>query len=249
MKKTILVVSSNREIALETQRCIAAIKQAGAPLILERGSSDPAQARNSALTEACDMLRLYPDVYDTILMLDDDIICPLDAAQTVVDESRRLGFACSAMYITAGKKLAGGRWAPPEGREWPEGLKRRWCMGLGCMAIPARLLLELEQRTDSYSVGERVVSEFCWSRAEGGHWIAEDYRLCRQLGGVHLLPLAVGHLKVWPIYPDAESVAAVMEDRMTLPVQVVPKQPGESEGTYDPRAEETARLAMESGNG
>jgi hypothetical protein len=223
MKKTILLVSSNREINIDTQRCISAIKRAGAPLVLERGSSDPAQARNSGLSAVCEQFRLYPE-YDTLLMLDDDIICPLEVAEHLVNESRSCGFACSAVYVTTAKRVAGGRWPPPEGREWPDGLRRRWVFGLGCLAIPKTLLLDVEKNSESYSVGERVLSEFCWSKAEAGQWIAEDYRLCMRLGGVKLLPVAVGHVKMWPLYADQETLDAIHEDRMIQPIEVVPQE-------------------------
>jgi hypothetical protein len=133
-----------------------------------------------------------------VLMLDDDMDVEAGTAQTLVDAARERGKACAAAYATRTSKLAATR--------WQDGL---WMVGLGCVAIPAALLLELEQRSESFEMSGKVYSAFTWCGAEHGHWIAEDYRLSLQLGGVHLLPLGVGHIKKGSIWPDDETLAKI----------------------------------------
>jgi hypothetical protein len=212
MKGVLLLISTNREMEIPTAQCVNEMRRAGAQLILEMGSSDVSQARNSALAAACDALRERPE-FDVVLMLDDDIICKLETARELVAEARSSGLACSAAYATGDARLAGCRWPNPAGGAWPDG-RVRWQVGLGCLAIPKALLLELEASSESYEVRGRVLSMFTWSKAENGEWIAEDYRLSRQLGGVKLMPLGVGHWKKGEFFPDDETLEAIRENRM-----------------------------------
>jgi hypothetical protein len=118
-------------------------------------------------------------------------------AQALADQARELGRACSAVYATLTAKVAAARWAEHPGL---------WLVGLGCVAIPRALLLELEERSESFEVGGRFYSAFTWSGPEKGGWIAEDFRLSINLGGVHLCPLAVGHIKKGALWPDDETL-------------------------------------------
>ena len=211
MNGVILLISSNRQMAVPTATCVNEMRRAGAQLILEMGSSDVSQARNSALNAACKALHERPEL-DCVLMLDDDIICPLGVARELVGEARSSGVACSAAYATGDARLAGSRWFQ-DGKPWADG-RVRWQVGLGCLAIPRALLLELEQKSESYEVRGRVLTMFTWSKAENGEWVAEDYRLSRQLGGVNLMPLGVGHWKHGEYFPDDETLAAIRENRM-----------------------------------
>ena len=199
MKTTMVLMSSNRELEPQTKETCRELQQAGAMRLVETGSTDVALARNRALSFACEKLREYPE-RDVVLMLDDDMAVPLDTAERVVSVARELGVATSAIYATKGSKLAGCRWAEKPGR---------WLVGLGCVAVPSRLLLELEERSDSFEFAGHFFSQFTWSAAEQGQWIGEDYRLCRRLGGVLLLPVAVGHVKKGELWPDDETIAEV----------------------------------------
>lgn len=201
MNKTIVLVSSNREISIKTQDTLAALGQLGARRLLQRGSPDVAFARCQALTWACNALRDEPE-RDMVLMLDDDIWAESDVAQALVDAARERGRACSAVYTTVTGKLAASRWPHDPGL---------WLTGLGCLAIPAKLLLELEQAAPSFEMQGHVYSGFTWCVPEKGQWIAEDYRLCMNLGGVHLLPLKVAHMKTWPLWPNENTLKKVAE--------------------------------------
>lgn len=191
-------MSSNREMEPQMRDGLRALTRLGAAFLHEQGSSDVAFARCRALSWACEQLRGQLADRDVVLMLDDDMEVPTEAAQEVVDAARERGKACAAAYATRTSKLAATR--------WKDGL---WMVGLGCVAIPVPLLLELEQRCDTFEMSGKVYSAFTWSAPERGHWIAEDYRLSLQLGGVHLLPLAVGHIKKGSLWPDDETIEKI----------------------------------------
>lgn len=197
MKNTIIVMSSNREIETATKRTLQSLTDLGAIVLLETGSADVAFARCRALSWACEKLREYPE-RDVVLMLDDDMDVPAETAQTLADRARETGRACSAVYSTLTARVAAARWPGHPGL---------WLVGLGCVAIPRALLLDLEERSESFEVNGRVYSALTWSGPEDGNWVGEDFRLSKNLGGVHLCPLAVGHIKKGALWPDEETLA------------------------------------------
>jgi hypothetical protein len=192
MKNTLVVMSSNRELEKQTRNTLQSLSKLGAMLLMETGSADVAFARCRALSWACEKLREYPD-RDIVLMLDDDMEVPAETAQALADKARELGCACSAVYATLTAKVAAARWPDHPGL---------WLVGLGCIAIPRALLLTLEARSDFFEEGGRACRAFTWSGPDNGHWVAEDFRLSINLGGVHLCPLAVGHIKKGALWPD-----------------------------------------------
>lgn len=199
MNRTILLISSNRQMESETRLTVGALQKLGALVLLERGSADVAFARNRALSLACDALRDYAE-RDTVVMLDDDMAVQPTDVQKLIDRSRELGCATSGAYATKTAKLAGCRWPEKPGR---------WLVGLGCVAIPRALLLELEANSESFEINGRYLSEFTWCRAEKGGWVAEDYRLSMRLGGVVLEPVALGHVKTGVLWPDDATIEAI----------------------------------------
>ena len=226
MNRTIVVLSRNRPIQDRTRQCIDAMMRAGAAYLEQTGCADVALARCDALTQACNSLRQLnersaravppagihpaaeatwkpPPPRDTVLMVDDDMVFSNDQAQALIDCSRETGVAVSAVYATLATTVAATRIAGTD----------RWLSGLGLIAIPAGRLFELEHESETFAIKERSYVAFTWCGPEKNAWYSEDYRLCQRLGGVYLLPIAVGHLKVLPIYPDDETIAAIREDR------------------------------------
>ena len=203
MKNTIIVMSSNREVERQTKHTLQNLANLGAVLLMETGSADVAFARCRALSWACDKLREYPD-RDIVLMLDDDMDVPAETAQAVADKARELGRACSAVYATLTAKVAAARWAEHPGL---------WLVGLGCVAIPRALLLDLEERSESFELNGKFYSAFTWSGPQKGGWVSEDFRLSINLGGVHLCPLAVGHIKKGALWPDDETLEQLANER------------------------------------
>jgi hypothetical protein len=199
MNSTLVLVSSNRDPEPETLQTLVAFQKAGAKLLKEMGSADVAYARNRALSFACDVLRDYPEL-QTVLMMDDDMAVYVHTAQQLIDRSRQLERAVSGAYATKTARLAGCRWKAKPGL---------WLVGLGCVAIPRALLLDLEERSASFESAGRFMTEFTWACAEDGGWVAEDYRLSMQLGGVHMEPVGLGHVKKGVLWPDDETLAAL----------------------------------------
>lgn len=199
MKRTIIVMSSNREMEQETRQSLIELSKLGAIRVMENGTSDVTLARNRALSGACRQLREFPE-RDMVLMMDDDMEVPAAVALELVGTARETGEACSAAYATKTAYLAGCRWS-----EKPS----HWLVGLGCIAIPRALLLELEQRSETFEINGEVLSAFTWSGPERGQWRSEDYRLSMNLGGVRLLPLAVGHVKKGSLWPDDVTIERI----------------------------------------
>jgi hypothetical protein len=85
---------------------------------------------------------------------------------------------------------------------------------LGCVAIPRALLLDLEERSESFELNGKLYSAFTWCGPEKGGWVAEDFRLSINLGGVHLCPLAVGHIKKGALWPDDETLEQLANGRL-----------------------------------
>ncbi len=207
MQNTIVVMSSNRELEKQTKNTLQELSNQGAMLLMERGSADVAFARCRALSWACEKLREYPD-RDIVLMLDDDMEVPVETARALADKARELGRACSAVYATLTAKVAASRWPSHPGL---------WLVGLGCIAIPRALLLDLEERSESFEVNGRFYSAFTWCGPHDGGWVAEDFRLSINLGGVHLCPLAVGHIKKGALWPDDETLEQLAGDSIVVP--------------------------------
>ena len=108
MKNTLVVMSSNRELEVQTRNTLQILGNLGAMVLMERGSADVAFARCRALSWACEKLREYPE-RDIVLMLDDDMEVPAETAQALADKARELGCACSAVYATLTAKVAAWR--------------------------------------------------------------------------------------------------------------------------------------------
>lgn len=205
MKNTVVLLSTNRGIFDKTQTCLDLLAVEGvSDVLVQKGSPCVALARNLALYSACQYLRAHAEV-DTVLMVDDDMLFNVEQAHAVVDHSRLTGVPASAMYATLLTTIAGVRYSKTDDDE-------RWLMGLGFIAIPRKLLLWLESESELFHYYKQPYREFTWACAENGVWMAEDFRLTIRLGGVHLLPIAVGHLKIIPIYPDTRMVQRIKDN-------------------------------------
>lgn len=191
-----------------TRKAIVALMEAGALYIDQCGSADVSLARNIALSGACKALRSSAQgPRDVVLMVDDDMLFTVTDAEDLAEHARRTNVAASAMYATTLGTLAATRLQTPEGEP------QRWAAGLGLLAIPGPLLLELQDRSEAFEFMNEPHHGFTWSHAANGNYWSEDYTLCRRLGGVHLLPIAVGHIKLVPLYPDEETIACIRDGR------------------------------------
>lgn len=216
MNKTLLVISTNRGLWPETLESVRALRNAGARLVQQEGSSDVSLARNHALSMAAIALELESgQSIDTILMVDDDIVFTTEDAQRLVDRCRETGGPCSGLYVQAGGQLAASR-MPSHCRTRPGGPMRpmrpgTWQVGLGFLAFSAAQLVELAERSPSFTLRGARLREFTRSGAIDEDYVSEDYCLSRRLGGVELLTLEVGHLKMIPLYPSAGAAKQVCD--------------------------------------
>ncbi len=96
MKSTLVVRSSNRPIEPQAQSCIDGLVKAGVGLVDQTGSSDVAYARNLALTTAMRVLREGDRAFDTVVMVDDDMVFSDEAVIQLVRASREKQRPCSA---------------------------------------------------------------------------------------------------------------------------------------------------------
>lgn len=235
MKNVLVLLSSNRPIQDRTRNCIGRLTALGAAYLTQQGTADVALARNIALTSACEALRAlndgllrslkekhaesgdgYEETYranrrDVVLMVDDDMEFTPEQVAELVEHARRTGTPASAMYATTMGTLAATRmkWEPELGTRGARGWEQRWMVGLGLLAIPAARLHELELASAPFDCQEKQRRAFTSCQMFKGVWFSEDYMLCYRLGGVDLLPIAVGHLKTIPIYPDDVTVAKI----------------------------------------
>ncbi len=237
MNRTIVLCSFNRPIQEATRNAITQLREHGAAYIPQSGAADVTLARNLALSGGCRWLRHINDnaierggtqtMRDTFLMVDDDMLFTPEHAQILINHSRTHQRPASAMYATLHGTIAASPFHDhPADDDKTIALLRaanvqpqRWVAGLGLLAIPVALLLELEAKQPKFKFpdltqeGRPLIDNtaFTSSGAMNGEWWSEDYTLCRNLGGVHLLPMAVGHLKTIPIYPDEETVRRIRD--------------------------------------
>jgi hypothetical protein len=186
---------------------VAALEAAGAGVVDQSGSAEVSLARNLALSRALDIVR-KPDAkpFDVILMVDDDMVFSLRAAEVVVAHARATGLPVSACYALANGRLPFERLA-----------SGRFMGGLGFVAVPVAALVSLATRSNVISTDDGAQFwEFTCSTSElrengaGRRWLPEDYRLTRAFGGVDLLPLAIGHLKPKVVVPERSAFEALI---------------------------------------
>lgn len=201
MQGVVVAVPTHRGFPFEsTKAAVRALVSAGAELKVASKISDIAGGRSWLLTEALESAEAQNR--DVILCIDDDMDFTTEQAQAVVDQARRTGIATSAIYCTEEGNFAGYRWQHP-----------RFLTGLGFIAIPVRLLRYVASQLPYVKFNaKRRIYAFCESRAQSDddEWRAEDYDLCRKLGGVLLAPFAVGHIKPIALVPADQDVQRLL---------------------------------------
>jgi hypothetical protein len=200
VKNTLIVLSSNRSVERKTESCIRELQKRGAAYMPHLDApADVACARNIAFSIACEQMRVHQH-FNVVLCVDDDMEFSAEVAQELVDAARLEQVAAAAVYGTVAQMVAAEPWPEKPGR---------FQAGLGLLAIPRDALLKLEQESETFELQGAAISEFVWCCAEAGLWVSEDYRLCRRLGGVNLLPVKAGHIKKSTIWPSDETIEAV----------------------------------------
>lgn len=207
MNKTLILCTHNRPIHSQTVMSITALNRAGAAFIDHSDApTDVTLGRNLGLSSVCEHLEDMPE-RDVVLLVDDDMVFTIDDAQALADHARASGYAASAMYATTLGALAACR------IHTPPSLRQRWVTGLGLLAIPASNLLALRDTVSEFEFLGGTKYGFTQSAVDSGHFFSEDFTLCKRLGGVHVLPIPIGHMKQIAIYPDEETIACIRDSR------------------------------------
>lgn len=209
MKKVAVAVASNRPIPAPTQQALAELRSAGASYHSVEGSSDVAFARNVMLSLLVHQMRADPS-REVALLVDDDMVFNVAQARELCAHAIAKQCAASAAYPTAVAEIAANsRLCPVPGK---------WLTGLGFFAIPRAALFALADASPAFdwrpgiNLWEFTTSslhELCHLGAPEMYWIGEDYWLCIRLGGVDLLPISVGHLKMVPLECDEHTLQRI----------------------------------------
>jgi hypothetical protein len=144
-------------------------------------------------------------------MLDDDMVFTAEHVIDVLKCAYETGRPTSACYVLSSGNLAARR------------KNGKWSTGLGFLAIPAKILLELGDNSETFQCpiegaqGVEVI-EFTQTRItktkEGKReWQGEDFVLCERLGGVNLAPICVGHLKQRVLQASQEHIKGFLAEQ------------------------------------
>ena len=163
------------------------------PTSILSGVSDTALARNVSFSTA--LRAIKKDSFEMFVFIDDDMTFDAKTVDELVRVAAELSHPTSAVYMMQnGKPALACQHNDPN--DWKKCL---WHTGLGMMAVPAKSLLKLASESEILSTPLGEVTAFTWSGPHEGEWSSEDYTFCRRMGGVHLAPLGVGHIKPIPI--------------------------------------------------
>lgn len=202
-EKVTLAIPTHRGLTnAPTKECVRQLVALGAEMRIGTGLADLAGGRSWLLSRCLESSEQQGRT--CILCIDDDMVFTPAHAKQLVEYALEHNVGTSAMYPTAEGRLAATRYPVKRGNVTVE----RFKVGLGFCAVPVKLLQSVR---DSFP-GAATYTEngwiypFCESRArydrEPAEWVAEDYDFSEKLGGVVLLPIAVGHLKTVPLYAD-----------------------------------------------
>jgi hypothetical protein len=209
MKSVLVLVTTHRGLSDETYESILRL---GTDAIMKsKGGACIDLARSRALDQAVEALKQY-EQFDTVLMVDDDMVFGLAEAQATVDESRQYCHPVSARYATQGGKLCAVNVGTP-----------LYFTGLGFMAVPRKWL---------FAVAESLavlggIRRWCWTGEVlpefPDTWCSEDFVFCshfrdeRGSRGVRLGRAVVGHQKLMALKPRDDAQLIIEPKIRTCP--------------------------------
>lgn len=212
MKRTLVLLLTYRGAAEDTRLSLEALQRSGARSWGLKGTADVALGRSWLLSEA---LRISAGTdIDTFLCIDDDMVFHVEDAEALVGASRESGDLVSGIYGTSKASAALTKWR-----------NGRWLTGMGFMAVPVARLREKEHELPMLADNNPPVTAWAQSGlhpAYGGRWTCEDYWFCLHWDGVRVAPVGVGHLKTIAIWPDEESIAAIVAGGDSVPTKRAP---------------------------
>ena len=212
--KLVVVTISNRNPDPEATESIARLR---APVLPLRGCSDLVLARNAVLTRLC--LLQAVTKWDCAILVDDDMVFTPEDVQRLAEHAMQRCHPVSACYVLADGALAA---APYQGR---------WVTGLGLMAVPMSRLMEIYEQSPRFHAGRTGADLALFTQAGviDGQWRPEDYQFCMRFGGVDLLPVRAGHVKIKTLYPSVdglEEFLASVQAQDKSPVTAAETPPG-----------------------
>jgi hypothetical protein len=258
----VAVLSYSGSPPRQTRDSIAQLR--GCPMFGREGISDVTLGRAVLLTAVCDDPRAQrydqhgaplpsdTPTFDTVLLVDDDMVFTREAAERLVEKARKTQRAVSACYVTADGYSTATTWpaAVKGNAKGPDG-ELPFLVGLGLCAVPMRLLQRIASERPRVRVNaDQQVIPFCTSGPDYsvGAWTSEDHSLCYALGGVLVEPVPAGHLKRIALYPDAESMARIVAgvELPKTPPYAVEQGAVAQAGQYSNRAAERSEHAAQS---
>lgn len=233
MKPTIIITGVCDEFKRETKMCADSVIQD----LSRDGETVPFTnigAANVTLARNVNYSNLLHDAREQewpleaiVLSLDHDVTFGISAVRDIVKHVRETKRPASGVYPTAGGLLHAAR---------DRGVI--WECGLGFAAFSLQMLSDAAEALPLLELGQlpRRLWPFCQS---GVHptlptaFTPEDFWFCRTLGGFDLLPIPIGHLKTFPIFPDDQTLQLIADGEQ-LPGEVqaeVSLRPMNREGT------------------
>ena len=194
MKNLVIVIATNRPQPNEKLlKSLVSFAARGTAIIQHVGTTDVALARNISLTLVHDVLK--QGQHNMVLMLDDDMVFTDDDVIEVVKHAYESGRPTSACYVMANGSLVARR------------KNGKWMTGLGFLAVPAKVLLNLAESSETFRcpIDEHKsldIIKFTECRIVKREWQGEDYVFCERLGGVDVVPVGVGHIKQQILKPS-----------------------------------------------
>jgi len=242
LEKTVIAIPTHRGLTnAPTKECVRQLVAAGAEMRVGTGLADLAGGRSWLLSRCLESAEAQGRT--CILCVDDDMVFTVADANKLIEFALEHNVAASAMYPTAEGRLAATRYVTKrQGALTVE----RFKVGLGFCAVPVKLLQSVRDSFPgpaSYTENGTIYP-FCESRArydrEPAEWVAEDYDFSEKLGGVVLLPIAVGHLKTVPLYADQVTMERIangeeLERRLPAYGVLTHKNDNETERLLDAR--------------
>jgi hypothetical protein len=205
MDRTVIVLVTHRGLCDETAEAVAALQ---CPSIIKvKGLANLAKARSLAFEKAFQATEGTP--VDTVLSIDDDMVFGAKDVNDLVGHSRVTAECCAGVALNHEGKLTARPLTP---LVVVPGSPVRWLTGLACMAIPRQRMKRI--RPKLREVGG--IPEWCQTGAHPdypGEWLPEDFWFCHHFGGVVLLPVAIGHIKPMPLWPDDRMLREIVQYR------------------------------------
>ena len=185
-----LVVQTRYRPRAASDRCFEMLASLGFKTVKASGHADVGFAKNVVFSKALHNRREEK----ALVHIDDDMhFSPQDVRELVAGCLKK-------------NRPVSGAYVSDEGTPVLMKWGNKFLTGTGFFAVPFDTLEELARQSQSLMYKGNQVWALTWSGPGHGSWLSSDYRLCSRLGGVELLPIAVGHVKETILRPTDEQI-------------------------------------------